>query len=130
MSKKNPLTPGGIEPATFRFVAQQLNHCPTAVTPPYKTTPHYLTSSVCVIFAVSPNTCHFILYGQISQFFNLSTINFLRNMYSLYLSIWSQKKVLYPNSLFHAFQIYKNPSLYFCACAIYPFLYNELVRMR
>jgi len=27
MSMKNPLTPAGIEPATFRFVAQRLNHC-------------------------------------------------------------------------------------------------------
>ena len=26
-----PLTPAGIEPATFRFVAQHLNHCATAV---------------------------------------------------------------------------------------------------
>ena len=30
---KNPLTLAGIEPATFRFVAQQLNHCATAVPP-------------------------------------------------------------------------------------------------
>jgi len=30
MSKKNPLTPSGIEQATFRFVAQHLNHCATA----------------------------------------------------------------------------------------------------
>jgi len=29
-SIKNPLTPVGIEPATFRFVAQHLNHCATA----------------------------------------------------------------------------------------------------
>ena len=28
---KNPLTPAGIEPATFRFVAQHLNRCATAV---------------------------------------------------------------------------------------------------
>ena len=28
---KNPVTPPGIEPATFRFVAQNLNHCATAV---------------------------------------------------------------------------------------------------
>jgi len=26
---KNPLTPDGIEPATYRFVAQRLNHCAT-----------------------------------------------------------------------------------------------------
>jgi len=31
VSMKNPMTPAGIEPATFRFVAQQLNHCVTAV---------------------------------------------------------------------------------------------------
>ena len=30
MSMKNPPTPAGIEPATFRFVAQHLNHCATA----------------------------------------------------------------------------------------------------
>jgi hypothetical protein len=29
--RKNPMTPSGIEPATFRFVAQNLNHCATAV---------------------------------------------------------------------------------------------------
>jgi len=28
---KNPQKPAGIEPATFRFVAQHLNHCATAV---------------------------------------------------------------------------------------------------
>ena len=31
MSMKNPLTLAGIEPATFRFVAQYLNHCATAI---------------------------------------------------------------------------------------------------
>jgi hypothetical protein len=29
--RKNPMTPSGIEPATFRFVAQNLNHRATAV---------------------------------------------------------------------------------------------------
>ena len=28
---ENPMTPAGIEPATFRFVAQHLNHCATAL---------------------------------------------------------------------------------------------------
>jgi len=28
---KNPLTQAGIEPATFRIVAQHLNHCATAI---------------------------------------------------------------------------------------------------
>jgi len=36
---KNPLTPAGIEPATYRFVAQHLNHCATAV-PKYRTAAH------------------------------------------------------------------------------------------
>jgi hypothetical protein len=31
MSMKFPITPSGIEPATFRFVAHYLNHCATAV---------------------------------------------------------------------------------------------------
>jgi len=31
MLMKNPLTLAGIEPETFRFVAQHLNHCATAV---------------------------------------------------------------------------------------------------
>jgi len=35
MSMKNPLTLAGIEPATFRFVAQHLNHCATAVSPDF-----------------------------------------------------------------------------------------------
>ena len=30
MSMKNPLTPAGIGPVTYRFVAQHLNHCATA----------------------------------------------------------------------------------------------------
>jgi len=33
---KNPLTPAGIEPATFRIVAQHLNHCATAVSKIWK----------------------------------------------------------------------------------------------
>jgi hypothetical protein len=31
MSMKNPATPAGIEPATYRFVAQHLNHCATTI---------------------------------------------------------------------------------------------------
>jgi len=32
---KNPLTPAGIEPATFRFVAQLLNRCATLPRSPF-----------------------------------------------------------------------------------------------
>jgi len=41
MSMENSLTAAGIEPATFRFVAQHLNHCATAV-PNYKKRIHIL----------------------------------------------------------------------------------------
>ena len=34
MSMKDPLTPAGIKPATFRIVARHLNHCATAPPPP------------------------------------------------------------------------------------------------
>ena len=44
---KNPLTPGVIEPATFRFVAQHLNQCATAV--PIHT---YIYIYVCVCVCV------------------------------------------------------------------------------
>jgi hypothetical protein len=34
------MTPSGIEPATFRFVAQYLNHCATISGPHYVYTTH------------------------------------------------------------------------------------------
>ena len=46
MSMKNPLTPAGIEPATFQFVAQHLNHCATAVPSIYK----YVAIFQCIEF--------------------------------------------------------------------------------
>ena len=56
---KNPLTPAGIELATFRFVAQHLNHCATAVptdtpdTPVISDTPVILDTPV---ISVTPVT--------------------------------------------------------------------------
>jgi len=43
---KNPLTPAGIEPATFRFVTQHLNHCATAVPNVMKGTEYLQTTVV------------------------------------------------------------------------------------
>jgi len=37
LSMKIPVTPSGIEPATFQFVARHLNHCATAVRQRYRT---------------------------------------------------------------------------------------------
>jgi len=38
------MTSSGIEPATFQFVAQHLNHCATAVPPPTHTHTHTYSS--------------------------------------------------------------------------------------
>ena len=45
---KFPMKPSGIEPATFRFVAQQLNHCASAVpTVVYTTVSNSITPDRC-----------------------------------------------------------------------------------
>jgi len=51
---KNPLTPAGIEPATFRFVEQHLNHCATAVSPLWRSTRNLTRRSL-------PSKCHTVL---------------------------------------------------------------------
>ena len=43
---ENPLTPAGIEQATFRFVTQGLNHCATAVPNIMKGTEYLQTTVV------------------------------------------------------------------------------------
>jgi len=45
---KNPLTLAEIEPATFRFVAQHINHCATAVPTLYIYIYIYIYMCVCV----------------------------------------------------------------------------------
>jgi sterol desaturase/sphingolipid hydroxylase (fatty acid hydroxylase superfamily) len=72
---KNPLTLAGIEPATFRFVAQHINHCATAVpymprTPPIS---FYLILSpeqhlVQHENDEAPPECNFPLYPATSSF--------------------------------------------------------------
>jgi len=84
MSKKNPLIPAGIDPATFRFVAQQLNHCATAV--PYL---------ICVTHQIITGHCfhtilkRFRITDSVSPSpwdTTLKTVRFIRNDSSLSLS--------------------------------------------
>jgi hypothetical protein len=57
---KIPMTPSGIEPATFRFVVQYLNHCTTAV--PLHVLAFYLKRSTNHFW---PHSHHFILFQSL-----------------------------------------------------------------
>ena len=83
MSMKNPLIPAGIEPATFRFVAQHLNHCATAVPTACWIIPVYFPSFTIINQLNPPVTKLLCLYKlqanatltlwRRNYFFNLST---------------------------------------------------------
>jgi len=57
MSMKTPLTLAGIEPAAFRFVAQHLNHCATAVpsssSSSSSSSNYYLTYNIPIIASIN-----------------------------------------------------------------------------
>ena len=61
---KIPVTPSGIKPATFRFVAQHLNHCATAV--PMQGIYKYITAvhHVCMVYDVAVILCYSIRFTQ------------------------------------------------------------------
>jgi len=75
------MTPSGIEPATFRLVAQHLNHCATAV-PPFNKYINVNISmetrsvhpAVCDLVSIIKRGfffgCHEIWYGNSVQKFN------------------------------------------------------------
>jgi len=60
---KNPLTPAGIEPVTFRFVEQHLNHCATTVpnTNEYQQYFLGLKSGWCVRLTNLPPSCAVVM---------------------------------------------------------------------
>ena len=64
------MTPAGIEPATFRFVAQRLNHCATVV-------PTFSVTS-CIIFRICWQFSTLLVYSNwlgmsLSNCFDLSS---------------------------------------------------------
>ena len=70
MSMKNPLTPAGIEPATFRFVAQHFN--PLKLNDPYRGRTAPLTSKRCILYIYSTNIgTEYFEHGIYSPFFPL-----------------------------------------------------------
>ena len=60
------MTPAGIEPATFQFVAQHLNHCATAV-------PEAGTGNKLMATQQLQSTGRFIMYSVITNIYNKKT---------------------------------------------------------
>jgi len=69
MSMKNPMTLAGIEPATFRFVAQHLNHCATAVNNLY-----FFKNDTPFAVCGTPYTCDVLKASTASKISYVSTI--------------------------------------------------------
>jgi hypothetical protein len=66
------MTPSGIEPATFRFVAQYINHCATISGPPVCVCVYvyiYMYICVCVCVYVCVCVCVFlcVFVGRVAQ---------------------------------------------------------------
>ena len=60
------VTPAGIEPATFRFVAQHLNHCATAV--PDNSLVQYNKRKVSLAVTDQPDCLKFLYKTQLTAF--------------------------------------------------------------
>jgi len=75
MSMKNLLTPAGIEPATFRFVAQHLN--PLTPNNPYSGRTAPLNSKRFILYIYSTNIgTEYFKYSIYSPFFSLKNAVF------------------------------------------------------
>ena len=62
---KIPITPAGMEPATFRFVAQHLNHCAIAV--PYVIIKNIIYLGLCSLYLSCINSSVFESYPSSSK---------------------------------------------------------------
>ena len=83
---KIPMAPSGIEPATFRFVAQHLNHCATAVPGDKKYSLYKpILSYVCILTATYSILCFRIL----PIFFSQSSESERRIRYSIVKALWA-----------------------------------------
>ena len=94
---KIPMTPAGIEPATFRFVAQRLKHCATAV-------PHskvYYTQYV--LHAIY--TIHNMYYTQYVLHTIFTTHNMYYTQYVLY-TICTTHNIYYTQYVLHTICLY------------------------
>jgi len=68
---KIPMTPSGIEPATFRFVVQRLNHCATAVPQTV------LISLYSINWLVSVTQTHYVHYEVGNESLNIIEVNLI-----------------------------------------------------
>jgi len=78
------MTPAGIEPATFRFVAQHLNHCATAIPVPPDLT---LISSVFCLKCIYVFSSGFQKKTAISSLYSINLSVYITEAKSVYFAV-------------------------------------------
>ena len=95
---KIPMTPSGIEPATFRFVVQHLNHCATAVPKFTKKLKKFICSvilsSITILHLTGSHPLNSINFGLCTDIAKLCSVIIWFNLYAAFCKLSSMLDII------------------------------------